>query len=159
MHEENDEDDDELDNRRAEEENEVVHDAVRRRDAAIHHADDLAQRNQVRRARQAIPPHLATVRMQESGLTQVGQDQLEELARHIRLGRDPVHRDRRATLGLLCQEKHCAKRISGTLRQHAILMPILCGGGKAAIAFSLFHIDLEYHFLQLYLFRLKNLEK
>ena len=97
-------------------------DARDERQRPLDHADDLAQRNQVRRARQAISAHLAAMAVDEPGLAQIGEDQFEEFARHVGAVGDAVHRDRRPARGRFGQIEHRAERVTGTLRQHSAIL-------------------------------------
>src|SRR3569623_2268814 len=110
-------------------------DAGHQRERPLDHADDLAERDEVLGPGEAIAAHLAAVAVQEPGLAQIGENQLEELARYVGPGRDAVHRDRRAAHGGLGEKKHRAQRVAGTLGQHNITaMARYCGMRKAGFS-------------------------
>src|SRR3546814_7054751 len=67
----------------------------------------------------------------QSGVAQVGEDKREELARHVGVRGDAVHRDRRAAGGCLSKIEHRAERVTGTLRQHDRAMSAHYGASRA----------------------------
>src|SRR3569623_538189 len=69
------------------------------------------------------------------GRAQIGENQLEELARDVGFARDAVHRDRRAAGRSVGEEEHRAQRVAGTLCQHNIsAMARYCGERKAGFS-------------------------
>ena len=97
----------------------------------VDHPDDLAQRDQVRGPRQTIAAHLAAVAVQQAGVAQVGEDQLQELPGHVRLGGDAGHRGGGRCRRPGGQEEHRTQRITGPLGQHGASMDPKWGERKA----------------------------
>ena len=90
-------------------------DAGHQRERPLDHPDDVTHRDQMGRPRQPVPAHLAAMTVQEAGVPEVGEDQFQELARHVGTQGDPRHRDRRAARRRLGEEQHRAERVAGTL--------------------------------------------